>query len=340
MKALLLVDKKRFELTDIPAPTPARGELLVRIKACGICGSDVHGYDGSTGRRIPPVVMGHEAAGVVEGIGPGVHHFRPMDRITFDSTIYCGQCDFCREGKINLCDRRRVLGVSCGEYRQDGCFAEFVTIPERIAYGLADAMTFDEAAMVEAVSIAVHAVGRASVQSAVTLVVGAGMIGQLIIQAAKAAGCGMLVAVDLDQSRLKCARQFGADHVLDAAVPDLMEQIQQLTGGVQVAFDAVGTSVSMGTVIGALRKGGTGVLVGNISPRVDLPLQTVVTRELSVLGSCASRGEYPQCLELIARREIDVRPLISAVVPLEEGPRWFDRLYAREPGLMKVILKP
>ncbi len=285
--------------------------------------------------------MGHEAAGVIEQIGPGVQRFRAGDRITFDSTIYCGQCDFCRAGRINLCDHRRVLGVSCGEYRQNGCFAQFVAIPERIAYRLPDTMEFDEAAMVEAVSIAVHAVGRTHVESAITLVVGAGMIGQLIIQASRAAGSATLIAVDLDESRLERAKQFGADHALSAASPDLLARIQQLThGGAQVAFDAVGVSASMRTAIGAARKGAAVVLVGNISPQVEIPLQMVVTRELSLLASCASSGEYPRCLELMAQRKIDVRPLISAAAPLGEGPRWFSRLYSREPGLMKVILKP
>jgi L-iditol 2-dehydrogenase len=234
-----------------------------------------------------------------------------------------------------------VLGVSCNEYRQDGCFAEFVVVPQRIVYRLPDSMTFEEGAMVEAVSIAVHAVGRARVSGASTLVVGAGMIGQLIIQASRAAGCGKLIAVDLDENRLERARQFGADHVFNAALPELVARIQELTeGGARVAFDAVGISASMETVVGAAGKGAEVVLVGNISPVVNTPLQLAVTRELSLLGSCASCGEYPKCLEWITRGRIDVRPLISAVAQLEEGTHWFDRLYAGEPGLIKVILKP
>ena len=138
MNALLLVDKERLEMTAMPVPDIAADELLVGVRACGICGSDVHGYDGSTGRRIPPIVMGHEAAGVVEQVGKDVRGFAPGDRITFDSTVYCGKCDYCRAGRINLCDNRRVLGVSCGEYRRHGCFAEFVAIPQHIAYKLPD----------------------------------------------------------------------------------------------------------------------------------------------------------------------------------------------------------
>jgi L-iditol 2-dehydrogenase len=242
---------------------------------------------------------------------------------------------------VNLCDRRRVLGVSCADYRQDGCFAEFAVIPRRIAYRLPEAMAFEEAAMVEAVSVAVHAVARTTVKSASVLVVGVGMIGQLIAQAARAAGCGKLIVVDLDEGRFEQAKRFGADHALNAADPELIAKIQQLSGGgAQVAFEAVGNSASLRTALDGVRKGASVVLVGNISPQVELPLQSVVTREISLLGSCASSGEYPRCLELMSEGKINVRPLISAVAPLEDGAGWFARLYDREPGLMKVILKP
>ncbi len=108
--------------------------MLVRVKACGICGSDVHGYDGSTGRRIPPVVMGHEAAGEVAAVGANVKNYKPGDRVTFDSTVFCGKCYFCRRGEMNLCDNRQVLGVSCGEYRRNGAFAEYVLVPQQIMF--------------------------------------------------------------------------------------------------------------------------------------------------------------------------------------------------------------
>src|SRR5689334_7893883 len=113
MKALLLTEYKSLNLTELPEPKPEPDEVLVRVKACGICGSDVHGYDGSSGRRIPPIVMGHEAAGTVVATGSGVKDLREGDRITFDSTIWCGHCHFCRLGQVNLCDNRQVLGVSC-----------------------------------------------------------------------------------------------------------------------------------------------------------------------------------------------------------------------------------
>ncbi|HCC56989.1 MAG TPA: galactitol-1-phosphate 5-dehydrogenase, partial [Solibacterales bacterium] len=164
-------------------------DLLVQVKACGICGSDVHGYDGSTGRRVPPIVMGHEAAGVVAAVGREVKGYQPGDRVTFDSTVSCGHCFFCTRGQINLCDNRQVLGVSCGEYRRNGAFAEFVLVPQNIAYKLPDALAFEHAALIEAVSIAVHAANITPVELGDTaVVVGTGMIGLLALQAIRIAG--------------------------------------------------------------------------------------------------------------------------------------------------------
>src|SRR5512143_3643486 len=147
MKALVLEAYKRFSYQEVPTPEAGPGEVLVAVKSCGICGSDVHGMDGSTGRRRPPIIMGHEASGVIAVVGAGVTGWAPGDRVTFDSTIYCGQCAFCQRGEINLCDRRRVLGVSCEDYRQHGAFAEFVVVPSRILYRLPEGLAFEHAAL-------------------------------------------------------------------------------------------------------------------------------------------------------------------------------------------------
>src|SRR5580704_17759507 len=155
MNALLLTEYLKLELTPMPEPEIGPGDVLIRVRACGICGSDVHGFDGSTGRRIPPLVMGHEAAGEVAQAGAQVHDLRPGDRVTFDSTIYCGQCFFCASGDIHLCDNRQVLGVSPGEYRRHGAFVEYVAVPRRIIYRLPENLSYEQAALIEAVSVAV-----------------------------------------------------------------------------------------------------------------------------------------------------------------------------------------
>jgi L-iditol 2-dehydrogenase len=342
VKALLLSQYRQLEITDIPVPAPARDEVLVRVAACGICGSDVHGYDGSSGRRIPPLVMGHEAAGTVAETGAGANGFAKGDRITFDSTVYCGDCSNCQRGDVNLCDRRQVLGVSCGDYRRNGAFAEFVVVPARIVHHLPDNLSFSEAALLEAVAVALHAVSLAPIQPGSTaLVVGAGTIGLLVQQALKVAGCEPVLVADVDATRLKLSASLGATTILGSG-SELVQEILRITSGsgFDIAIEAVGLNQTVNTAISATRKGGTVVLVGNISPEVTLPLQIVVTRQLRLQGSCASAGEYPRAIELMSSGKINVKPLISAVAPLAEGPQWFERLYAREPNLMKVVLQP
>lgn len=342
MKALLLSKYRELEIVEVPTPAVEAGEVLIRVGACGICGSDVHGYDGSSGRRIPPIVMGHEAAGRVAAVGTGVTGLAEGDRVTFDSTIYCGACGFCKRGEVNLCDNRQVLGVSCGDYSRAGAFAEYVTVPARVVYKLPDSISFAEAAMLEAVAVAIHAVSLAKVSAESTvLVVGAGTIGVLILQALRACGCKRVFVSDVDATRLKMAKELGAEDVLFAK-EDTAAQILQRTGGVgvDVALEAVGRNETVNAAIASTRKGGTVVLVGNISPEVTLPLQKVVTREIRLQGSCASAGEYPEAIALMASGAIQVKPLISAIAPLAEGPQWFERLYAREPNLLKVVLTP
>jgi len=343
MKALVLTQYNQFELRDVPTPNPGPGEVLIRVRACGICGSDVHGMDGSTGRRIPPIIMGHEASGEIAALGNDVTNWREGDRVTFDSTIYCGTCAHCKAGRINLCDDRRVLGVSCDDYRKDGAFAEYVSVPERVLYRVPDTVQFDHAAMVEPVAVALHAVGHASfVPNDSAVVVGAGMIGLLIVQALRAHAYGLIVAVDVDESRLSRARQAGAHCAYNPNTTDVEAEVFKLTygNGANAAFDAVGTNAALQTAIASVGKGGAVVLVGNVSPTVELPLQRVVTREINLFGSCASAGEYATALKLMSRGHLRVDSLISANAPLSEGPAWFERLHAREPGLMKVILTP
>lgn len=343
MKALLLTEYKNLEVTEFDDPSTGPNDLLIKVKACGICGSDIHGYDGSSGRRIPPLVMGHEAAGEVVEVGENVTEFSVGDHVTFDSTVSCGECHHCRRGEINLCDNRKVLGVSCGEYRRHGAFAELVSVPKHICYQLPPEMPFEHAALIEAVSVAVHAANRTPVTLGDTaVVVGSGMIGLLTIQAIRLAGCAQVIAVDLDADRLAAAKELGADVCLKADEVDVVEEVKKLTGGrgADVALEVVGAAVTINTAIESVRKGGSVTLVGNLAPRVEMPLQSIVTRELNVLGTCASSGEYPACIALMNSGAIQVAPLITATATLDDGPEWFSRLYGGEKGAMKVILQP
>lgn len=343
MKALLLSEYGRLEMVEVPMPRPGPEEVLIRVEACGICGSDVHGFDGSTGRRIPPIIMGHEAAGTITAVGSGITSYKAGDRVTFDSTIYCGKCDYCLRGEMNLCENRQVLGVSTPEFRRPGAFADYVVVPERVLYHLPEAVEFNEAAMVEPLAVAVHAVGVSEIAPGSTaLVVGAGMIGLLVLQVLRDAGCATVIVSDIDDTRLQLAQEMGATVTLNAKSVDVPAEVLKHTNGqgVSVALEAVGTTTTIRTAIDSVTKGGTVTLIGNVSPTAEIPLQAVVSRQLRLQGSAASSGEYPKCIEMLARGAIKVKPLITAVAPLEEGAGWFDRLHSREPNLMKIILAP
>ena len=343
MQALLLESYNELKLKDVPIPEFGPEDVLIRVKACGICGSDVHGYDGSTGRRIPPLIMGHEAAGIVHSAGRDVQSFKPGDRVTFDSTISCGACRFCAAGAVNLCEKRQVLGVSCGEYRRNGAFAEYVSVPARIVYALPDEFSFAHAALIEAVSVAVHAAKITEIRPGSTaVVIGAGMIGLLSVQAFRHYGCDRVFAVDVDQTRLKMARDLGATDTFVGSTSEIVSRVLDVTDGrgADIAVEAVGAQDPITTAIECVCSGGTVTLIGNVSPKVEIPLQRVVSRQLRMLGSCASAGEYPECISLMQKGAIRVESLISAVAPLSDAAGWFERLHAHEPGLMKVVLEP
>jgi L-iditol 2-dehydrogenase len=299
--------------------------------------------DGSTGRRIPPIVMGHEAAGVVERVGDRVERVRAGDRVTFDSTVYNPDSYFSRHGLVNLCDDRRVLGVSCEDYRKDGAFAELVVVPEHIVYALPPGMSFEQAALVEPVSIAVHARNLTPLEAGHTAVVfGAGLIGLMTVQVLRHGTVAQIVSVDVEDDRLALARELGAHEALNSKTTEVPDAVRVLTDGrgADVAFEAVGIEATVRAAVLSVRKGGSVTLIGNLARDVSLPLQSVVTRQIRLQGSCASSGEYPECLELIASGKVDVARFISATAPLEDGPAWFERLHRREPGLMKVVLRP
>ena len=248
MKALVLTAYNHLEIQDWPRPEIAADEVLLRVAACGICGSDIHGMDGSTGRRQPPIIMGHEAAGTIVEVGAEVRDWAAGDRVTFDSTIYCGRCWYCRRGEINLCDNRRVLGVSCDDYRRHGAFAEFVAVPQHVLYRVPADVSFVHAALVEPLSIALHAVARTRVTLGDTaVVVGTGMIGLLVVQALRAAGCGRIYGVDVDAGRLQMACQFGADEGFRSDTIDVKAEVLRRTGGrgADLAMEVVGATATV-----------------------------------------------------------------------------------------------
>jgi len=343
LKALIYTKPYTLEYSDFPDPATGEDDVLVRVKACGICGSDVHGFTGKTGRRIPPLIMGHEAAGIVATPGKNVRDFRKGDRVCFDSTVYCNKCEACRMGLFNRCDERQVLGVSVPSFKRHGAFAEYVAVPWWIVSKIPDELSFVHAALLEPASIGVHAANRAPISSDDTVVViGAGTIGLFILQAARLRGAAKVIAVDISEFRLDIAEKLGADKLVNPLKSDLSEAILQETEGkgANVTLEAVGYAKTFAEAVSITRMGGYIVAVGNLEKSAEFDLQQLVAKEHTFIGSYASSGEFRDCIELVASGKINVEPLISDVLPLEEGPDAFDRLLKARENLLKIVLEP
>jgi len=343
LKALIYTKPYCFEYSDFPDPAVGDDEVLISVKACGICGSDVHGFTGKTGRRIPPLIMGHEAAGIVEETGESVKGFEKGDRVCFDSTVYCNKCQPCRKGLYNRCEKRQVLGVSTQEFKRHGAFAEYVAVPWWIVSKIPENMSFTQAALLEPVSIGTHAANRAPISSNDTVVViGAGTIGLFILQAARLIGAAKVIVSDINEFRLDVARKLGADKVVNPLKLDLKETVFKETKnrGADVTFEAVGYAQTFLDGVSITKTGGHLVAVGNLEKTAEFNLQELVARELTFTGSYASSGEFRDCVDLVASGKINVEPLISDVLPLKDGPGAFERLLKAEENLLKIVLEP
>jgi L-iditol 2-dehydrogenase len=343
MKALVLDEYNQLNYRDFPEPKIQSDEVLIKVKACGICGSDVHGMDGSTGRRQTPLIMGHEASGEIVDIGSSVFGWKKGDRVTFDSTVYPLNDWYTLKGHYNLSDNRQVMGVSPKEFKRQGAFADLVAVPQHILHKIPEEVSFTEAAMVEPIAVAAHAINVSGLKPGDSaVVVGTGMVGTFVVKLLKIFGANPVIAVDIDEQKLQLAKEFGADYTFNSDDKNLHDKIEGLTKkrGADLAFEVVGITDSVNTAINSIRKGGAVVLVGNLSPEIQFPLQKVVTQEVKVQGSCAINGEYELVLDLLASKKVDVSKMISAVAPLSEGADWFNRLYNKEAGLNKVILTP
>ncbi|MHB1296470.1 MAG: zinc-dependent alcohol dehydrogenase [Anaerolineae bacterium] len=340
MKALVHTKPYVLELQDWPIPIAGPDDLLVRVKACAICGSDIKGYSGATGRRHPPIIMGHEASGVVEGTGANVTGFARGDRVCFDSTVFCRMCRFCQSGLPNLCENRQIIGVSEGTYRRHGAMAEYLTVPYWVAVRMPDNLSFAEAALIEATAVGMHAANRTPVRlNDTAVIVGAGAIGLTALQGIRLKGAGKLIVTDLSPTRLALATQLGADVTVLAGGANAMERLRAETGpdGAPVVVEAVGIQPTINTALAITAKGGNLTLIGNVMPRVEVGLQEIVIREITVRGACASTGEFASCVDLIASGRVSVKPMISEYVRLEDGQAVFDRLYKGDESNIRSV---
>lgn len=338
MKALMYEGAWHMPLRDIPLPEPGPDDVLISVRAAGVCGSDVHGFTGSTGRRKPPLVMGHEFTGEIAGVGGGVADFAPGDRVVVQPLLTCGVCAQCRAGRPNICTNRTGVGMNF-----NGGYAEAVRVPQRLLHRLPDELSWEHGAMVEPLSVALHAVNLTPMQLMDTVViVGAGTIGLLTLLAAKLKGAGRTIITDRSAHRLQLARQLGADVAINVAESDPVEVVRDLTDGqgAHASIEAVGVSATVQQALAVTRIGGHVTWIGNSQPDVTLNMQQVVTREITIRGAYGFNVEFAQAIEALRTQKVDVALLIERIAPLEDGPQLVHDLAQGTLDAVKVILQP
>lgn len=343
MKALVLKEYGNIVYTDVPDPAPCGADdVTVAIRACGICGSDVAGMAGRTGRRIPPVIMGHESTGVIHAVGSAVTGFVPGDRVAISASQFCGVCDMCRNGRTNMCVLHRVLGISCADYKLDGAYAQFTRVPARTVFHLPEGVSFVEGALLEPLANAVHGVTAAGrTFDAPVLVYGCGTIGLMAIQALRAYRCPRIIAVDTNADKRALALRCGAHVALGAEGENVVARVMEETNGagVTLCVECVGVEATLRTALSCLSNGGMASVVGLLEQQITVPMQRVVTGEITIRGSFTyTADDFRESIRLIRSREVDPSLCVSDIVPLSRGAEAFERLRLGKENLVKLVL--
>ena len=339
MKALVYEGPWQMPLRDVPVPEPGPGDVIVNVKAVGVCGSDVHGFTGSTGRRIPPMVMGHEFSGMISAVGEGVTAHKPGDRVVVQPIITCGQCANCLAGMPNICTNRSGVGMM----RRDGANAEAVCVPEQLLYALPPEVPWEQGALIEPLAVAMHAANSSPIRLMDTVVIlGAGTIGLLTLLACRLKGAGSVIVSDLSPHRLEVARKLGADAAVNPAQEDLGEIVRKHAGpaGAPIVIEAVGITATAKQSLELVKAGGHVTWIGNAAPTIEIGMQQIVTREITVRGVYAFNVEFGRAIEAIRAGRVDVTPIMEQIVPLEAGPQVYHDLAKGTLDAIKVVLTP
>jgi L-iditol 2-dehydrogenase len=322
MKALMFTDIKQLQLQDVPRPEiESPDDVIVKVKSVGICGSDLHGYTGQSGRRTPPLIMGHEFTGEVEAVG-SANGVTAGQRVAIQPLVVCYHCDQCLAGQQNLCEKRALIGM-----HRPGAYAEYVRVPASNLYTIPEQLPYEAGAMAEPLSVAVHAVSLVNVRPYDTaLIIGAGTIGLLTLIVLRKTGVRQILVSDLSDARLNAARALGADVTINTRTHDLKEAVlQQTAAGVDLVFEAVGVSATAQQTLEAVRTQGTVVWIGNNQKLVEVDMQSIVTREISVLGSYGmNQRDFKRALAMLADGAVPTEQIITRRAGLDEGPHLFD----------------
>lgn len=326
----------RIELAELADPVPGAGEVLLRVKACGICGSDVGAY--KTGMYEPGIVIGHEIVAEVMEVGPEVEGWAPGDRVTVNGVIPCGRCYFCRHGRPSLCEEVLMPGVN-----MNGGMATHMKAPAKGLHRLPDSVDDLTGCLVDPLSNVLHGIRRSRFRPGDrALVLGGGPIGLLTVQCLKLAGARAVYLSEPSPTRRRAGEFAGADAVFDPLAENLYLRIDELTGGegVDFVFECAGAPATLREAPMLVRKGGQVVVLGICEEPVESDFMTVVLNEVEIVGSYCGPEEYPAAITYLARGQVNPRAIISHVIPLEElVPKGFEALAAPAPEPVKVVVE-
>jgi 2-desacetyl-2-hydroxyethyl bacteriochlorophyllide A dehydrogenase len=321
--------EKVIRIEEVSDPTVGSHDVLIRVRASGICGSDLHGFVDSAGTsRREGLIMGHEAAGEVVAVGDEVTRASVGDHVTVDPQVTCGACTPCRNGWISICDDKRVTGSSLRGFEQ-GTMAELASVPERQVFVVPESMSFSDAAMIEPLSNALHLVNRAGILLGDTVMIfGAGTLGLCILQGVVLAGARRIIVSDTAPHRLEIARQLGAHVTLNPLEDDVPAETMRFTGGlgVDVVIESVGIDVTYQDAIRVVRKRGKVMFFGAVQEMVTLPLLPILHKEITLIGCTGANDETQLAIDMVVDGRINLSALLTNQFPLSETQQAFDLL--------------
>ena len=336
MLAAVCHEPHNLTLEKVDRPEPGPGQAVVRVRATGVCGSDVDGYLGRHPWIHYPIILGHECSGLVDAVGPGVENWAPGDAVVVEPFFVCEECPACRRGKYNLCREIDILG-----HGRPGAFAEYVLIDERFLHPLPKGVSFEQGALAEPVSGSLHAVERCNLSIGdFVVLMGCGTIGYFALQHVLNSGAGVLVSEPNERKR-ETAEDMGADHTLDPAAESLEDRVLELTDGMgaDCVIEAVGRQETIRQSVSLARKGGTIMLIGWTGEDTDPFNCTRVTLdEMTVLGTMGFASDYPVVLDLLASGKVDAESIITHLYSLEDTKAALETLHERREGIWKALI--
>ena len=339
MKAAMYEGPNIMRIVDIPKPQPKAGEVLVKIKSCGICGSDVHGFLGLTGRRTPPMVMGHEFTAEIVELGANLTRgFKVGDRVAPQPVVFCGECVNCQQGFTHICLNKEFYG--CLEV--NGTLMEYLSVPEKLLYTLPDHVSYTYGALIEPLAVAYCAVMKLpSVEGKNVVVVGAGTIGLLIVKVLSILKPKSIIVSDLSDKRLAVAKEMGATHTINPEGKDIATEVRKILGGelADFALEAVGATEPVRQAMSSLKSRGTCVWVGNSQRDITVNMQEAVTNELKVVGTYIyTHEDYGKTIDFLANNDLGLEAMTSKEITLDETPAMFEELAKNPDKYLKVVV--